>query len=187
MAATILSDKNVSPMAGPFPFPPDPPPSPSFDLDRRWPDPVQTMAKVKADASFSSSCPFAKLALTISSPQLHLAMPSPGTESTPSSSYGPSPVLTPSFEVNTPEEVAPVPELISLIQRIDTSDPKKSLQALDVPDLDFSRNVSALLKDGTARAHVQAENSLGAAALVKGELGRQEYVRWLAVLWRLYE
>jgi heme oxygenase len=112
----------------------------------------------------------------------------PSHHSTPDSvSYGPSPALTPSFEVNTPDDVTPVPELISLIQRIDTSDPKKSLQALDVPDLDFSRNVSALLKDGTARAHVQAENSQGAAALVKGELGLEEYIRWLAVLWRLYE
>lgn len=81
-----------------------------------------------------------------------------------------------------------VPDLIAQIQRLDASlDPKKSLRALDLPEMDWAQNVSALLKEGTARAHVQAEHSLGAAALVKGELGLQEYIRWLAVLWRLYE
>lgn len=47
--------------------------------------------------------------------------------------------------------------------------------------------ISTLLRIGTRRAHVQAENSDGAAGLIKGELEMKEYVRWLVILWRVYE
>jgi len=54
------------------------------------------------------------------------------------------------------------------------------------PDIDLSEPISVLLRIGTQRAHIKAENSEGAAALVQGRLGVEEYVRWLAVLWRIY-
>jgi len=58
---------------------------------------------------------------------------------------------------------------------------------LDIPDdLDWSLSISELLKKGTERAHIKAEHSAGAAALVEGTLRIQDYVRWLVVLWRIY-
>lgn len=96
-------------------------------------------------------------------------------------------LLTPSFEPNTPLYAdSTVPPLIALLQQ-SRSDPRDILTELEIPDIDLSQNISALLKVGTSRAHVEAENSKGAAALVKGELELQEYIRWLAVLWRVYE
>jgi heme oxygenase len=59
---------------------------------------------------------------------------------------------------------------------------------LDLPEeLDFANPVSVLLREGTKRAHVQAEHSAGAAALLGGRLELEDYVRWMAVLWRVYE
>lgn len=54
-------------------------------------------------------------------------------------------------------------------------------------DIDLTRQASELLREGTAAAHVNAENSAGAVALTQGQLELQEYVRWLAILWRVYE
>ncbi|GMK56491.1 hypothetical protein CspeluHIS016_0303310 [Cutaneotrichosporon spelunceum] len=54
-------------------------------------------------------------------------------------------------------------------------------------DLDLSRTVSELLRKGTQRAHTNAENSDGATALTAGKLEIHEYVRWLAILWRVYD
>ena len=79
------------------------------------------------------------------------------------------------------------PRIISLLRQSEGTDYKADLALLDVPELDFNEKISTLLKEGTARAHVQAETSEGAGALIKGELELQEYIRWLAVLWRLYE
>lgn len=54
-------------------------------------------------------------------------------------------------------------------------------------DLDYSAPTAELLREGTKRAHAKAENSDGAVALTQGQLELQEYVRWLAILWRVYE
>lgn len=54
-------------------------------------------------------------------------------------------------------------------------------------DLDYSGATADLLREGTKRAHTKAENSDGAIALTQGQLELQEYVRWLAILWRVYE
>ncbi|BEI81080.1 hypothetical protein CcaverHIS002_0202400 [Cutaneotrichosporon cavernicola] len=54
-------------------------------------------------------------------------------------------------------------------------------------DLDMSRPVSELLRKGTQRAHTNAENSDGATALTAGKLEMREYVRWLGILWRVYD
>ncbi|KAK6906199.1 hypothetical protein I203_100184 [Kwoniella mangroviensis CBS 8507] len=117
-------------------------------------------------------CPFANLSIIqppphSSSSQLHLNL-----SSTPSSS---SPIDTPSFSPNTPTE---------------NSQPQHSARGGKLPggqELDLNQPVSTLLKLGTQRAHVKAEHSAGAAALVQGGLGSEEYIRWLAVLWRIYD
>ena len=137
------------------------------------------------------SCPFAKLTNYI--PQVHLDSPSghPSSSSMSStrvSSAMSSPLMTPSFEPNMPIELEVTePSIVSLLRQSEGHDYKADLALLDVPELDFNDKISSLLKDGTARAHVQAETSEGAGALIKGELELQEYIRWLAVLWRLYE
>lgn len=79
------------------------------------------------------------------------------------------------------------PSIVSLLRQSEGTNYKADLALLNVPELDFDDKISTLLKEGTARAHVQAETSEGAGALIKGELELQEYIRWLAVLWRLYE
>jgi len=58
---------------------------------------------------------------------------------------------------------------------------------LDIPEnLDLTLPISTLLKIATSRAHIKAEHSEGAKALVQGDLKLEEYIRWLAVLWRVY-
>lgn len=64
---------------------------------------------------------------------------------------------------------------------------KDAVKAEKASDLDLDLPISTLLREGTKRAHVQAENSAGAEALVKGELPLEEYIKWLAILWRVYE
>jgi hypothetical protein len=91
------------------------------------------------------------------------------------------PLQTPSFAPNAP---------LQFISNADLS--LKELendakQAESESGLDFDLPISTLLREGTKRAHVQAENSAGAEALVKGELELEEYIKWLAVLWRVYE
>lgn len=58
---------------------------------------------------------------------------------------------------------------------------------MEVPaDIDLQLPISELLRTATARAHVMAENSEGAKALISGTLALEEYIRWLSVLWRVY-
>jgi heme oxygenase len=54
-------------------------------------------------------------------------------------------------------------------------------------ETDYAQPVSALLRQGTAAAHTRAENSEGAAWLLRGELDRAEYVRFLMMLWHVYK
>ena len=61
-----------------------------------------------------------------------------------------------------------------------------TLDDVIIPDLDWTMPVSSLLRIGTSRAHVRAEHSDGAKALVKGDLTLEEYIRWLVILWRVY-
>ncbi|EIW65791.1 hypothetical protein TREMEDRAFT_16632, partial [Tremella mesenterica DSM 1558] len=53
--------------------------------------------------------------------------------------------------------------------------------------LDLNEEISDLLREGTKRAHMKAGDHKGAMALVRGELDIAEYVRWLAILWRVYD
>ncbi|UOH81867.1 hypothetical protein LQV05_004547 [Cryptococcus neoformans] len=90
---------------------------------------------------------------------------------------GSSPLDTPSFRPNTPSLESPA-----------QSSAKITEPGVDgLPELDLRNPISSLLKLGTKRAHIKAEHSAGAAALVQGDLGLEEYIRWLAALWRIYD
>ena len=52
--------------------------------------------------------------------------------------------------------------------------------------LDLSEPIASLLRAGTAEAHEKAEHSQGAAWLTRGELDRDEYVRFLMMLYHVY-
>ncbi|KIR52651.1 heme oxygenase 2 [Cryptococcus gattii Ru294] len=91
-------------------------------------------------------------------------------------SDSPTPLDTPSFRPNTPPFEQPA-----------QSSAKVTEPGVDgLPELDLRKPISLLLKLGTKRAHIKAEHSAGAAALVQGDLGLEEYIRWLAALWRIY-
>lgn len=53
--------------------------------------------------------------------------------------------------------------------------------------MDFSLPLATLLREGTRKAHEDAEHSQGAALLVTGQLDKEEYVRYLMMLWHVYE
>ena len=101
--------------------------------------------------------------------------------------------MTPSFLPNASAPRTPsgddVPSLIASQQHRDPHNGKYlDVDDLDIPDdLEWNEEIASLLRSGTSRAHMKAEHSAGAAALVKGELDLQEYIRWLAILWRVYE
>lgn len=53
--------------------------------------------------------------------------------------------------------------------------------------VDFTLPLAELLRKGTAIAHEEAEKSQGAAWMVRGELDREEYVRFLMMLYHVYK
>lgn len=53
--------------------------------------------------------------------------------------------------------------------------------------VDLSQDIATLLRTGTSAAHEKAEHSEGAGWLVRGELERDEYVRFLMMLYHIYE
>ncbi|KAF8574312.1 heme oxygenase-like protein [Ramaria rubella] len=53
-------------------------------------------------------------------------------------------------------------------------------------DPDWTLDVATLLREGTAAAHTEAENSSGAGWLTRGELDKEEYIRFLIILWHIY-
>lgn len=53
--------------------------------------------------------------------------------------------------------------------------------------LDLSEPIADLLRKGTAEAHEKAEHSQGAAWLTRGELDRNEYIRFLMMLHHVYK
>ncbi|KAI0030439.1 heme oxygenase [Vararia minispora EC-137] len=54
------------------------------------------------------------------------------------------------------------------------------------PSLDLSQPIADLLRSGTAAAHETAEHSKGAGYLARGELTREEYARFLIMLYHVY-
>lgn len=53
--------------------------------------------------------------------------------------------------------------------------------------LDYAQPLAVLLKAATAEAHESAEHSQGAGWLTRGELDRDEYIRFLMMLYHVYE
>ncbi|KAH9931683.1 uncharacterized protein BXZ73DRAFT_47246 [Epithele typhae] len=53
--------------------------------------------------------------------------------------------------------------------------------------VDYSQPVTDLLREGTREAHERAEKSTGAQYLVTGGLSKQEYIRFLMMLWHVYD
>ncbi|KAI5897225.1 uncharacterized protein SCHCODRAFT_02616941 [Schizophyllum commune H4-8] len=54
-------------------------------------------------------------------------------------------------------------------------------------DIDYSKPVSTLLKEGTMEAHKDVEHSDAAAQLLSGKLEKGEYIRYLMVLYEIYD
>ncbi|KAI8994201.1 hypothetical protein BD414DRAFT_506661 [Trametes punicea] len=51
----------------------------------------------------------------------------------------------------------------------------------------LSQPVADILRQGTAEAHERAEHSKGAQWLARGELEKEEYARFLMMLWHIYD
>ena len=86
-------------------------------------------------------------------------------------------LLPPSFDISSRLRVLVTPPFANL-------SPGMSKEPIFV---DFSLPLAELLRKGTAIAHEEAEKSQGAAWMVRGELDREEYVRFLMMLYHVYE
>ncbi|KAF7348317.1 hypothetical protein MSAN_01785500 [Mycena sanguinolenta] len=53
--------------------------------------------------------------------------------------------------------------------------------------IDLSMPLSDVLKEGTKKAHEEVEVSPAATAMLRGELDKEEYVRFLMMLWHIYK
>lgn len=51
----------------------------------------------------------------------------------------------------------------------------------------MTQPISSILKAGTAKIHREVEKSKGANYLAKGELDREEYIRYLMIFWHIYK
>jgi heme oxygenase len=52
--------------------------------------------------------------------------------------------------------------------------------------IDLSQPLSDIVREGTKKAHEEVEVSPAAVAMLRGELPRDEYVRFLMMLWHIY-
>lgn len=55
------------------------------------------------------------------------------------------------------------------------------------PDSDLSKPLSELLRTETKGVHDEIHHSEAANALIAGKLARSEYIRFLFMLWHIYE
>lgn len=53
--------------------------------------------------------------------------------------------------------------------------------------MDYSQPLATLLKAATAAVHENVEHSQGAAWLTRGELDKDEYIRFLMMLFHVYK
>ncbi|KAJ7741265.1 hypothetical protein B0H16DRAFT_1565133 [Mycena metata] len=53
--------------------------------------------------------------------------------------------------------------------------------------IDLSLPLSDVLREGTKKAHEEVEVSPAAAAMLRGELDKEEYARFLMMLWHIYD
>ncbi|KAJ7451625.1 hypothetical protein FB451DRAFT_1101070 [Mycena latifolia] len=52
--------------------------------------------------------------------------------------------------------------------------------------IDLSQPLSDIVREGTKKAHEEVEVSPAAAAMLRGELDKEEYARFLMMLWHIY-
>jgi len=53
--------------------------------------------------------------------------------------------------------------------------------------IDFEQPLATLLRESTRHAHERAEKSSGATAMLSGRLSMDKYIRYLMMLWHVYE
>jgi heme oxygenase (biliverdin-producing, ferredoxin) len=53
--------------------------------------------------------------------------------------------------------------------------------------VDYSQSLAALLRESTMQAHDELALSDGAKRLTSGQLSRETYIRYLMMLWHIYE
>ena len=53
--------------------------------------------------------------------------------------------------------------------------------------IDMTQPASSILKTGTVKIHEEIRMSKGASYLTDGELEREEYVRYLMMIWHIYK
>lgn len=61
------------------------------------------------------------------------------------------------------------------------------MTATEEIQVDYSQPLGTLLKLATSVAHDQAQHSQGAGWLTRAELDKEEYVRFLMMLYHIYE
>lgn len=62
-----------------------------------------------------------------------------------------------------------------------------SFEPNDAPEaIDYTQNISTLLKTSTTRAHNSVHHSELAGKLLRGELPKDEYIYFMMLLWRVY-
>jgi hypothetical protein len=54
-------------------------------------------------------------------------------------------------------------------------------------EVDMTQPASSMLKAGTVKIHEEIRTSKGASYLTQGELDREEYTRYLMMLWHIYK
>lgn len=65
--------------------------------------------------------------------------------------------------------------------------PSHPTSIIRMSDTGYAKPLATLLREGTMKAHETAENSVGAGWLLRGELDKEEYARFLMMLWHVYE
>ncbi len=53
--------------------------------------------------------------------------------------------------------------------------------------VDYSQPLATIMKESTIEVHNEVEHSEGAKLLLSGELPKEEYARFLMMLWYIYE
>jgi len=53
--------------------------------------------------------------------------------------------------------------------------------------VDFTLPLATLLRESTHEAHETVAKSPGATVMLSGRLSKEEYVRYLMILWAIYE
>ncbi|KAG8733253.1 hypothetical protein FRC11_007593 [Ceratobasidium sp. 423] len=62
-----------------------------------------------------------------------------------------------------------------------------SFEPNEAPDtIDYTQNISTLLRTSTKRAHDNVHHSELAGKLIRGELPKDEYIYFMMILWRVY-